>query len=1168
MTNHKKSSKRRVHERGLQEASSVNSGNLPPSTQGPSSLYGEQLASPPASSGFAVPSSPPEIRMPKTNRVVTCTGKEDELEHDVSQQTTDANLQPIGAIVSSLNPETGPPDDTPRSRATPRATPDHDTPGRSKHLSSSEKVKLLRISCSNGIRFLRCSSLGKHAEEEVWTAIMDEFSTTVRRGVFTKYSQVKKANNKICRNRRKRTEGMVAPDRRSQMRDLDTWIDRWVRIWKCRDLVIRIASTHQSIRETIGEKKLKKIFGHRIDGDDLPPDLGVLTFSAPLWKAIQKRIRTVERSFKNRHFSLFPGEDESDWTDENELDDDMTTVEAIGDAPLVQSIEEDFQSGPPPLTPANLTLTSSLEADMEPDLPCPSPRTQARLDRFEQSYVAVLKEKQNRAGKQVSILDLAKGSDHKRSPNPVQGNEYQFPLDGNSVRTPERHPLASGANNMEDNIEDQPASSCVEKLAPVSTPYNEGNVQRNVGPNSSGLQRLKPGTYSAGEPVLLGWHTGQLPLAGDNDTTEQDFRQSVFATITSNGHFNIRLRNHNMQGRLVPPEFRLKGTISVSHRDVTYHPIFYGMSYDEVRLEVARQSLMPAYRRAMTAWVPTPAVQSHGGRKIQLECTPNRSGVVPLINVEVTRIAAGSTRKASETAVEGTKMVAPSQQESQLQEIACEYKNRSRDGTAMTSRVSLEIEKRAPSPREHHGRQYSEALEVVDRRTNRLSEQPNGRNLDRTGTPELLKKFLADEARKRPKPLAPQRIPYISSPPRRPRIQTNKTNRNRITPSRFYGTQSSGRNIGKKGQGPFQQEASATQTRISSHELAAPAQPRRKVHQTHRSPSNGDPALRGQALPKSNLPGSSALLEQDDSDTESFPEVEEIHRRLVRAAEHNNDTSASQRKTQGDQGLRRTSTGVVQEHRGAQGTFSHITDGNSSRTDMLICHIEDAAASLGRTEASFQQPTDGESRRRGEDDGASAPLSLQYTKRSRCQSIDNSQPNFAGSPGANSLTPATVSEPPELGSSTDAGRPPKRQKQSPQFPTIMSTTRSASTLENQIRNTPFSRSMGTPGTSGNHASREQLGTSSDSAEDRCNEEAAQHRVPNSGPPTEKSQPLNRKEGGKEKSMSSRRPSRHGQPAGPRAPETTSWKRSRSGGGKRGRRQENGWVREFHSRCEV
>ncbi|KAK6948045.1 hypothetical protein Daesc_009809 [Daldinia eschscholtzii] len=287
----------------------------------------------------------------------------------------------------------------------------------SKQLSLIEKIKLLKISCKHGPRLLHCKPSGKHSEKEVWTTIMEEFSTTVRAGVFRKYTEVKKANNKMCTNRRKQTKGAVPPQRRSRMVNLDMWIDRWVRIWKCHDLITKIASTHRVIRETIGEKKLKKIFGHRIDGTELPQELGVLTFSDPLWKTIQKQIRTAERSLRTRHFSSFVSEDDSDFTDEEEQEDDAER-DSCTEGPPLQSIETDDQIIVPS-TPKDLpSMRPGQNISTEVKSPGLSPRTQARLKDLERGFINILKANKTTTGEKISVLQLAEQSSSQQRVSP------------------------------------------------------------------------------------------------------------------------------------------------------------------------------------------------------------------------------------------------------------------------------------------------------------------------------------------------------------------------------------------------------------------------------------------------------------------------------------------------------------------------------------------------------------------------------------------------------------------------------------------------------------------------------------------------------------------------------------------------------------------------------
>ncbi|KAI1454286.1 hypothetical protein F4805DRAFT_469518 [Annulohypoxylon moriforme] len=467
----------------------------------PSSPYGSQLVSPPASSGCTIPSSSPDVE--NYNHDVSedpMKDKEDEEEEEEEEEQELKQGYPkrmVPSSVSKTEPSTSPP---PQILRRVGFEPSLDP------LSLLEKVKLLKICCDHGSQFLHCPTSGKHAEEDAWTSIMEKFSTTVRLGFFTKYSDVKKVASKICRNRRKNTKGNVPPQRRPRMGDLDTWIDRWVRIWKCRDLVVNIANAHQSMRETIGEKKFKRIFRHRMDGNELPQDLGGLTLSPPLWKAIQKRIRIEERSLGARHISLFPGQDDSDWSDEDETDEDALP-EADDEGLPIQSIEQESQISSSD-TPEVIGSTPHREVEGKLDFPGPSPRTQARLDQFERGYTTILKEEQGRTGKQTTILDLAnKKQERERPPSTSTSNSeeaseagvVQWELEEKGLTNPTTRLLASSSDKIEDKKLDDSTSLSIGRSTP---PPGEVDVQRNTSTNPTRSQRLKPGTYCHGEEVL------------------------------------------------------------------------------------------------------------------------------------------------------------------------------------------------------------------------------------------------------------------------------------------------------------------------------------------------------------------------------------------------------------------------------------------------------------------------------------------------------------------------------------------------------------------------------------------------------------------------------------------------------------------------------------------
>jgi hypothetical protein len=159
-----------------------------------------------------------------------------------------------------------------------------------------------------------------------------------------------------------------------------------------------------------------------------------------------------------------------------------------------------------------------------------------------------------------------------------------------------------------------------------------GNIHRSTGSGATRSQRLAHGTYLPGQSVFLGWHVQQLKLAGANATAEKDYRQAVFGAIAPTGHIHFRLRTHNMRGQTVPQEYRLKGISSVPHHNIVYHQGFNGLSYESIRLEIARQSLIPTAQRIITLWVKTPESGDEEGNGIGngneqiIEVQPRRRG--------------------------------------------------------------------------------------------------------------------------------------------------------------------------------------------------------------------------------------------------------------------------------------------------------------------------------------------------------------------------------------------------------------------------------------------------------------------------------------------------------------------------------------------------------------
>ncbi|OTB07481.1 hypothetical protein M426DRAFT_239008 [Hypoxylon sp. CI-4A] len=475
-----------------------------------------------------------------------------------------------------------------------------------KHLSLHEKTKLLRICCKHGSKLLECPTSGKHAEEEFWKLVLEEFSNTVRVGVFKSYSEVKKANNKISKSRRKRTDNADLSTRRSRLGDHDMWIGRWEKISACRDLIISLANLHQVARGALGEKRLKRIFRDRIDGNELPQDLGMLTLSPPLWKAMQKRIRAIGRPERRRRWSVLTNGTESDLTEEDGMDEDDPSAETVDETPL-ESIEEEFQEEELQeeslfVTPDPKTSTSGWGLGLR----SPSPGTQGKLDRLEQETITMLKEAKSRLqDEHISILGLAQRNLEREQPSPPR----------TSLPDMEDVPLSDITQPQLEAIELRDPQFPVPTPDSDSIPSNEVPIRRNMSTGSTRSQRLPIGTYAPGVSVFLGWHPRQLSLVGDNDTAERDFRQGAFATISICGQINIRLRTFNMQGGAVPSAYRLHNVSSVSHKDVIYHPAFHRMTYNEMRSEVASRSRIADGQRVLMHWVRTPiAIANHNNR--------------------------------------------------------------------------------------------------------------------------------------------------------------------------------------------------------------------------------------------------------------------------------------------------------------------------------------------------------------------------------------------------------------------------------------------------------------------------------------------------------------------------------------------------------------------------
>ncbi|KAI1390420.1 uncharacterized protein F4822DRAFT_235625 [Hypoxylon trugodes] len=973
MANSRRRSKRR----------SVTSDIVASDSRGSPSIYGNQLASPPSSSGLFVPSSP---LVEQNQNHDHPTDYPDNVEDGLNGSSEPVIVVPEMVATPSPNTEI-----TSLSRS-PRTQPIHQEvlePGASissSCLSRCEKVKLLQITCRHGPRLLHCPTSGKHAEEEMWTSIMEEFSTKVRAGFFSNYAQVKRMNNKICRSRRRKHMKETTP---SEIRsdDLATWIDRWVRVWKYRDLDVNIAKAIQSIRETMGEKRLKRIFRDRIDGDELPEQLRELIFSAPLLKKIRKGTYAIERSARSRRWSLFPSGVESDYTDEDDMEDDAGE-EVIEEEPPLPSIEEDHRSGPYFVVLEDSEVIPNQRVERESEVINTRPETLERLNRLGETFAAGLKKAGGAmAGKQVSVLELAQRHEEECPPSPASApspprvvsdiitQPQSVAVDPEDVTIP----FAASPSGHVGGFEVDPLTSC--RAGPSGlgqAPHHETGVRRGTGTNAGRTQPLEPGTYRAHQSIILGWHARQIVKAGANNTAERDHRQSVSATFTRSGHMNLRLRRSNMQGNTVPKGSRLTGIISVSLKDVMPHPLYYGMSNDEMRMEAGRQSLNAVKQRITYPWVPTTATEGRGLTDDELR---------PALEV-VDRPYNGEREENSTQESEHHETVAL---------VSQSHRPTSQSEVQNTEANSQSSSQGTEGLREPGQRQSLVACsqKTVDNQSNRpVRESREASNRD--DPPAVSKKSLANKKTRRNSTMA-GRIPSRSSASGEPNPKTKRyLNKNRITPSRFYGSQTS-------------EDIVEDSNNLAQQSITSPQVISGSTHQT---------ASSSQAKGKSPiLPTSMTITSfSDDSDCESLPTPKELVKRWMVKPKHRDDVSTPRRDQRERQGPEDTSNNIG--HAETSTNTSQESTHTSSRTDAHKNKPEDTITPSRETSIGVRQPEDGSG-----DRAVSIPTSIRSrSKKRRSTMVSPSNPS-----GAKLAEPSKLLELPEPSPpARDAQRPRTR----------------------------------------------------------------------------------------------------------------------------------------------
>ncbi|KAI1760112.1 hypothetical protein GGR53DRAFT_510963 [Hypoxylon sp. FL1150] len=108
-----------------------------------------------------------------------------------------------------------------------------------------DKIELLRACCKHGVDFINSATSGKHAEREVWKSITEDLPAALRETHLTTPTETRKKCISICKARREN------PDKSKCDIDM-SWIDRWVRIWQCRDLLASVTESQGLIRESLG----------------------------------------------------------------------------------------------------------------------------------------------------------------------------------------------------------------------------------------------------------------------------------------------------------------------------------------------------------------------------------------------------------------------------------------------------------------------------------------------------------------------------------------------------------------------------------------------------------------------------------------------------------------------------------------------------------------------------------------------------------------------------------------------------------------------------------------------------------------------------------------------------------------------------------------------------
>ncbi|KAH9897360.1 hypothetical protein F4778DRAFT_743273 [Xylariomycetidae sp. FL2044] len=538
-------------------------------------------------------------------------------------------------------------------------------------LQEHEKIQLLKICCRNGPRILRCPVSGLNAEVAFWTSVADDFAKEVISDWCDEPSKVKEYTTNICRNRRGQMKGAVLPRRRT----LDTWIDRWVRFWKFRDLLVAMSKTVQSIQDVFGEEKVKRWFSQRVVDGELPEDLGMFIFAPQVWRRFRKHMSVIEDQKTSRCQSLPDDDDDSEWDDLDSWSEQDNNV-GMGEEAL-QSIEEDEPPSASERAPSDFTEGEQERRD--------------RSRRFEENM--------------------------KPAPLEKTGKSVQEPQvnNGISARTPETSPALAQYPMEEEFV-----------LLPQHRDSHGGNHP----------------SYIRSCFELMGTPSASVPSIPEEDADLIPDLQTIL-----------------LQGMAGPSEQPIPSPVQSPAPSPAPSPISPAEA-EKLDRKAAKKERKERKKRA----------KEEKRRRREQDTMNDRASVS--VSADVERHELDGEEHSPNHVREHTT----------LPDLRPTQSTQASHSPASTSeprapRRSAEFQK--PEPATHQS----------ENQFHRTSSPAVGGSGGMRGTPTPLRMFNEDQKRKHQRPLAPVRVPYRSSPLRKPSPEACRpTSKGEIAPGSFYGS--------------------------------------------------------------------------------------------------------------------------------------------------------------------------------------------------------------------------------------------------------------------------------------------------------------------------------------------------------------------------------------------